>query len=289
MEIKNPEIKKSLDSIQKLIEVVKALRTPETGCPWDLEQDHKSLRPYMIEEAFEAVEAIDSEDDELICDELGDVLLQVILHGQIADDRGSFNVGNIADSITDKMIRRHPHVFGEQKVNSSEEVLKNWEAIKLEEDRKLNSQSNDELKFTNSLKKIPNTLPALLRAQRTGGKASKAGFDWNLGQGVLEKVKEEISELSEELKPILEGQSFENIELTDSNKQKIADELGDVLFSVSQLGRWLGLNSEDCLRESTKKFISRFEHMESNSPSDFESLDENSLIKLWNEAKKNHQ
>lgn len=279
------DIKKSLDSLEKLITVVKELRTPLTGCPWDLEQDHKSLRPYMIEEAFEAVEAIDSESDELMCDELGDVLLQVMLHGQIADDRGSFTVAEIADSITEKMVRRHPHVFGDEKVENSHDVLKNWEAIKLEEDKKSNSKNTDVLKYTDSLNKIPNTLPALLRAQRTGGKASKAGFDWNCGKGVLDKVSEEISELTHELEPVISDASDSEIALSDSQKQKISDELGDVLFSISQLSRWLGLNAEDCLRESTKKFVTRFEHMEGNSSSNLEGLDESSWINLWNNAK----
>jgi MazG family protein len=281
------KVKTPLKSLEKLIDVVKQLRTPITGCPWDLEQDHKSLRPYMIEEAYEAVEAIDTGESAKICDELGDVLLQVVLHSQIAQDNGEFDLGDVAENVAEKMIRRHPHVFGSEEVNNSAEVLMNWEAIKIKETKAASKEAeSDATPYSTSLKKVPPHLPALLRAQRVGGKAAKVGFDWSEVSSVFEKVKEEISELEEVLdRTKLSSRSPGKKEMTKIEVEQLTEELGDVLFSLCQFSRWMGQNAEDCLRESTSKFLNRFEIMETIADQDLSELDEKSLEELWQRAK----
>ena len=162
----------SKEAFEKFVEVVAALRHPETGCPWDLEQDHKSIRPYTIEECYEVIEAIENEDDEELVLELGDLLLQVVLHAQIAKDRDAFSIKEVIEAVTKKMIDRHPHVFGDVKANNSDEVLKNWESLKREEKKKKDPEKS-------ILAGIPKAMPALLRAQRLGDKATKVNFDWS--------------------------------------------------------------------------------------------------------------
>ena len=254
------------DLFAAFCKVVADLRDPETGCPWDLEQDHKSLRPYAVEETYEVIDAIDSGDDDELCKELGDVLLQVVLHAQIAKERGAFSIDDVITSISDKMIRRHPHVFGETKAETSKEVLQNWEKIKLEE------KSGKE-GYASLLSGIPTSLPALLQAQRLGEKAAKVHFDWQEVEHVVDKLDEEISELKEELRK------------KNKDKTLINHELGDVLFSLSQLARWMELSAENSLRECCKRFVSRFTIMESNLS---KAIEEHSLDELeseWQKAK----
>lgn len=270
------------------VDVVKALRTPETGCPWDLEQDHLSLRPYLIEETYEVLEVIEQGNDKALCDELGDLLLQVVLHAQVADDRGAFSITDVVNSVREKMVRRHPHVFGETQVSGSDDVLKNWERIKMAESK---DKADAPQTHGESLARIPRALPALLRAQRLGDKAAKVHFDWSSLKGVFAKVKEELDELEQEIVAIdaviatstSPGQTGSAIPAVA--KAKLEHELGDVLFSLCQLARWLGTSAEDALRLCAERFISRFRTMENEVGTPLSELDESALEAAWQSAK----
>ncbi len=257
---------------EEFIAVIKALRDPKSGCPWDLEQTHESLRPYLIEECYEVLEAIDAKDDSEFCSELGDLLLQPILHAQIADDRSSFNINNVLKAVTEKMIRRHPHVFGDTTVSSSNEVLKNWEKIKQDENKSKSPEKKS------ALTGVPNELPALIRAQRLGEKASKVSFDWDSVSQVWDKCMEEVQELRAEL-------PTEKSQMTETQKTRCEEELGDILFGLCQMARWLGLSAEDALRSCNKRFVNRFHKMEEtiNGPLNEKTIDE--LEAAWQKAK----
>lgn len=259
----------------KFVEVVKQLRNPDGGCPWDLEQTHETIRQYLIEETYEVLEAIDAKDDTEFVAELGDLLLQVVLHSQIARDRKAFSIDDVVRGITEKMIRRHPHVFGEKKVGSSDEVLTNWERSKLAE----KSDSNK-----SALSGVPVAMPALVRAQRLGQKAARVTFDWPTLGRVFDDVVEEINELKVEL------EKEKLLEVTQPEKahptHPVQDELGDVLFSLCQLSRWLGFSAEDALRGASDKFSARFAHVEQNAPKPLPELSLEELEGLWDAAKK---
>lgn len=251
--------------IDDLVEIVKLLRSPG-GCPWDIEQTHSSIRMDFIEEVYEAIEAIDNNDPELLREELGDVLLQVVFHTQIEREKGTFNFNDVCDEVCKKMIVRHPHVFGEVKVSDTGEVLNNWEAIKQE--------TKGQTTYTETLKSVAVSLPALLRAQKVGKRAAKSGMDFKDAETAIKNIHSELAELSEAA--------------ASDNKERIADEMGDVLFSCVNAARLLGLNSEECLTAATDKFIRRFAAVEAeiskngNTMNDFttEKLDE-----IWNEIK----
>ena len=240
-------------------EIIKKLRDPVSGCPWDLEQTHRSIRQYLVEETYETIEAIDAEDDKELCSELGDVLLQVMLHSQIAADRDAFQIEDVIEKISEKMVRRHPHVFGDAKVNSSQDVKKNWEEIKRTEQA--------DTSFSGLLKSVPKALPGLIRAKRLGGKAQKAGFDWEDEAGVWAKIEEERKELVEA-----------------KNKKEFEHELGDLLFALSQLARWRGVSAEDCLRSACQRFTDRFEETEKIIGS-FEGKSIDEMEAAWQKAK----
>jgi tetrapyrrole methylase family protein / MazG family protein len=268
-------MKKAELIFKKFIDVVKALRTPGSGCPWDLEQTHCSIRPYLLEETYEVLEAIDKNDDKELANELGDLLLQVVLHAQIASDRNAFDITDVTNNICEKMIRRHPHVFGDEKFETAHEVLKNWEQIKLKE-RTLdahNSQTNEPVSI---LSGIPTILPALLRAQRLGEKASKANFDWASAEQVWQKVEEELGELKDELTIHHSN---------NNNKVRLSSELGDLLFSLCQLARWLEISAEDSLREAANKFTSRFMQMEQNIKKPLSKHTHKELDQAWEQTK----
>lgn len=281
---------KTAQSFITLVEIIQALRTPGTGCPWDLEQNHRSLRPYVVEEAYEVVQAIESEDDAHLCDELGDVLLQVVLHAQVAKDRGAFDINDVIQQVTAKMIRRHPHVFGDVKVEGAHDVVRNWEKIKGEE--KKDSSAGSAHPVGDRLASIPNSLPALLRAQRLGEKAARVHFDWGSVAGVLEKVKEELGELQAEidvepdLKTITGQPAQVSKAITEDRARGLEHELGDLLFSLCQLARWLGLSAEDSLRNCGSRFISRFKKMEESAQGKLNELTEDKLEELWQAAKR---
>jgi MazG family protein len=252
---------------QELTETIAKLRDPKDGCPWDIEQTHQSIRQYLLEETYEVLEAIDKKDDKELQNELGDLLLQVMLHSQIAKDRKAFDIENVIEAINEKMIRRHPHVFGNTSVKNSQEVKKNWEEIKQKERTRENRKPS-------LLEGLPLTMPALGLAQRIGEKAAKVNFDWPTTRGVIEKVREELGELEDEL---------HNKEI---DRERLEHELGDVFFSLCQLARHLEISSEDSLRNSCRRFVKRFQMMESQIDTPLSKLPIEELEKAWEKAKK---
>ncbi len=241
------DLDQAAQAFREFVMVIKALRTPGTGCPWDLEQDHQTLRPYLVEETYEVLDAIDRGDDRSFQDELGDLLLQVVLHAQVADDRHAFSITEVIRGITAKMVRRHPHVFGSVKVSGSAEVVRNWDQIKAAE----NLEKGDPPSPAARLSRLPEGLPALLRAQRLGEKAAKIqGEELSLA-AVLAQVQEDLARLTEKVPPA------EAPKTPADQREAIEEALGQVLFSLCQLARRLGLNAEDSLRASTRRFQER--------------------------------
>ena len=250
---------------EDLLSIMSILRAPG-GCPWDREQTHASIKQSFIEETYEVIEAINKDDKTLLCEELGDVLLQVVFHAQMEKEAGVFDMSDVCDGICKKLIERHPHVFGEVKVDSSAEVLDNWDAIK----RKSKQQATQ----GQVMQKIPLELPALMRAQKLQSKAKKAGFDWDDVSGAYDALQKEIAELKEAQ--------------TASDAEKIQDELGDVLFSVVNVARFLGVDAEQALMGANNKFLSRYLVVESLAQSrgiDMKNTPIEELDKLWEEAK----
>lgn len=252
-------------NIDDLVEIVKLLRSPG-GCPWDIEQTHSSIRMDFIEEVYEAIEAIDNGDPELLREELGDVLLQVVFHAQIEREKGTFDLNDVCDEVCKKMIIRHPHVFGEVEVSDTGEVLKNWEAIK--------QNTKGQTTFTETLESVAVSLPALIRAQKVGKRAAKSGMDFADAQSALKNIYGELDELST---------------AADSGKsEEIAEELGDVLFSCVNAARKLGVNSEECLTAATEKFIRRFAAVEEIVKSRGKNMNDYTtaeLDEIWNDIK----
>jgi tetrapyrrole methylase family protein/MazG family protein len=259
-----------LKKIQSLVEILEALRGPQ-GCPWDKEQTHESLTQYLIEETHELVEAIEEaspDKDTRMKEELGDVLFQVLLHTQLASERGAFKLDDVIEGICKKMIRRHPHVFGDVKVSSSNEVHLNWEEIKKQE-----RQLKGEFESTAYSIKVP-PLPALQRAYKIGQQTKKLNFDWEDVDGVMLKVEEELDELRE----ALDGPS----------RAEIEHELGDVLFSLAQLGRHLDMEPEKVLRKANERFEGRFKKMIEFCTADkknWATLDTEAKEYYWDKAK----
>ena len=254
-------------SMQDLLNIMAILRSPE-GCPWDREQTHKSIRSCFIEETYEVVEAIDSDNAELLKEELGDVLLQVLFHSQLEKEADHFDFSDVVDGIAKKMIIRHPHVFGSTVVNSSDEVLVNWDAIKKE--------TKNQTTETEVLQSVSKALPALMRSAKVQHKAAKVGFDWPDISGALDKVTEETRELKE----AIDYGSWEDR----------MEELGDLLFSVVNVSRFLKVEPEQALSYSCNKFILRFEKMEQLTKergADMASMSLEQLDSLWDEAKAN--
>lgn len=248
------------EKFQKLVDVMKRLRTE---CPWDQEQTHDSIKAATLEETHELIEAIDEKDFSEMKGELGDVLLHIVFHSQIASESNHFSIDEVIDGITEKLIRRHPHVFGDTKVKDNDEIMYNWEKIKLDEGRK------------SVLDGIPKALPQLHRSFRIQEKASKVGFDWDKKEKVWDKVKEEINE-------------FEQVSKTNDS-QKIEEELGDLLFSIVNYTRFIGINPENALRTTNEKFIKRFAYIESKLEEMGKRVTDSNLSeldKLWEESKK---
>lgn len=255
-------------SLAPLTEVMAALRSPG-GCVWDLEQNHKSLRRYLVEEVYEVLEAIDLEDEKLLCEELGDLLLQIVFHARVAEESGAFTVQDVVDTVTEKMIRRHPHVFGDITVRDAAEVLVNWDEIK-------KAEKPDERPSV--LDGVPKGLPSLSRAAKLQNKAAKVGFDWQDIGPVWDKIREEIAELKE---AVQEG-TFNDQE----------GELGDILFSVVNLARFLKIDPETALNRVNNKFVTRFSYIEQyvkDNNFSWEQFTLAELDKLWEKAKKLHK
>lgn len=256
-------LKKEHYDFNDLLNVVEILRAPG-GCPWDAEQTHKSIREDFIEETYEVIEAIDNEDPVLLCEELGDVLLQVVFHTRIEEEKNSFTINEVTDGICSKLIHRHPHVFADVKVNGSAQVLDNWDKIKSEEKKRET--------VTDRLNAIPRQLPALMRAEKVG-KKSKC-FDFENAESVMSKLEEEKSEL------------YLAIEKKDADN--IEEEIGDLLLTITSLCRKLGVKPENALNRATDKFISRFSALENiviSKGMDINSMSMPELDAVWNENK----
>ena len=254
----------------ELAGLMSMLRSPE-GCPWDREQTHETLRKFFIEETYEVIEAIDSGDRDLLCEELGDALLQVVFHAQLASEEGDFTLDDVTHKIVEKLVRRHPHVFGDVVAEDSVEVLKNWEQIKRAENTEKDANWRK-----SALDGVPKGLPALMKAQDISKKAVKVGFEWDSFSQVLGKVDEELAELKAELAAPL------------PDKSKIFSELGDLLFTVVQVARWQKLDAEDALRTMIDRFSLRFRTMETLASESGKRLEEMPLSEqdaLWNRAK----
>jgi tetrapyrrole methylase family protein / MazG family protein len=256
-------------SFDELVGIMKLLRS-ENGCPWDKEQTHESLKKYLIEETYEVLETIDIDDKKRLCEELGDLLLQIIFHSRIAEEEGTFDINEVISGISRKMITRHTHIFGTDKAETADDVLVNWEAIKKKE-KGLKNQ-------TGVLKDVPSNLPALMRSYKVQQKAAQVGFDWDNIEDVIGKVDEEINELKDVYK--------------SENMEKITDELGDVFFSLVNLSRFLKVQPELALTGTINKFIKRFEYVEQESIKQGKSLENTSLSEmeeLWDKAKDHFQ
>lgn len=256
------------DQFTELVAIMAHLRGAD-GCPWDREQNHETLKPFLLEEAYEVLEAIDDGDDGELCGELGDVLLQVVFHSQVAAEVGRFNIDDVCRAIVEKLVRRHPHVFGETSVRGSSDVLRNWEQIKLEE------RSSADGPPPSALDGVPKPMPALLRAQRVQEKASRVGFDWDQVDGALDKVSEEIEELRQERDK-------------GGTADRISDEFGDLLFSLVNVARFMKVVPEDALRGAVEKFDRRFRRVEQVFAARGVSLQDATMEEMdtvWNEIK----
>ncbi|MZR62185.1 nucleoside triphosphate pyrophosphohydrolase [Alcanivorax sp. DP30] len=253
--------------ITRLLEIMAQLRDPESGCPWDIKQDFDSIAPYTIEEAFEVAEAIAQRDYPELKEELGDLLLQVVFHSQIAREQGLFDFNDVVQVLCDKMVRRHPHVFGDDPAADEQAVKANWEQIKQQE-RASKGRDHD-----SALDGVPAGMPALQRAAKIQKKAAKVGFDWPEVAPVREQVNLELAELDEALQ--------------NGHKEAIEDELGDVIFTLVNLSRHLKIDPEQALRKASAKFEKRFRAMERDHPEPLDSLDPETLELAWQAAKKN--
>jgi MazG family protein len=259
---------------EKLVEIMARLRGPE-GCPWDKQQDRNSLKPMLVEETYEVLEAIDNNDPDGLSEELGDLLLHVVFQAQLGKEDSSFNIDNVLDGICDKLIRRHPHVFGSETASSPEEVIKNWEAIKAQE--KTSKLKNRTPEQRSLLEGIPSKLPAIHEAHQIASRAARVGFDWPDIQGVFDKLEEETHELRE----AMAGPE-------SSRQSRLEDEIGDILFVIVNLARFLKIDSESALKRANRKFKARFQHMEAKLADAGKSLDGMSLDDmqiLWEQAK----
>lgn len=258
---------RSADAVEKLLALMARLRGPD-GCPWDREQTLKTLRPYVLEETYEVLEAMESGDAREHCEELGDLLLQIVFQARIAEEEGRFDFADVAEAISAKLVRRHPHVFGDARVKDAEGVMRQWVALKREEKAARGGGRS-------VLEGVPREMPALARAERLTEKASRIGFDWPDAAGARAKVDEELRELDEAIGA--------------GERQRVEDELGDVLFAVANLARKLQLPPEEALRNAVKRFVARFEHVErelerrgvAHGTATLEEMD-----LLWEEAKR---
>ncbi|WP_354555898.1 nucleoside triphosphate pyrophosphohydrolase [Rhizobium aquaticum] len=263
--------------ITRLLEIMAALRTPVTGCPWDLEQNFETIKPYTIEEAYEVADAIERKDMGDLCEELGDLLLQVVFHAQMAEEKGQFSFGDVVEAITRKMIRRHPHVFAVSDADTPGAVKAQWDEIKAEEKRE-RAERRGKAGYVEQdnglLGSVQRSFPALTEALKIQEKAAKVGFDWKEAAPILDKIEEEIGELREAL--------------ADGNQQAVADELGDLIFATVNIGRHVGADPEMALRGTNTKFRKRFRYIETSLEASGEDIGGASLERmeeLWVEAK----
>jgi tetrapyrrole methylase family protein/MazG family protein len=250
---------------RKLVDLMAALRGPE-GCPWDRKQTPGSLKPFLVEECYEVIDALDEGNPDKVKEELGDLLFQILFHARIAQEQGHFSIDDVITAIHEKMTRRHPHVFGDEKLATDKEVLANWEEIKKKE------KGHEDRKSI--LEGVPKQLPSLLRAHRLQERAARVGFDWNHLNEALPKLDEEIAEFKQSLK--------------EEDAGKIEEELGDLFFTLVNISRFLGVNPDEALRKTISKFIHRFRHIEEHAENAGRSLNDMTIDEmetLWQEAK----
>jgi len=264
--------------ITRLLDIMAALRQPETGCPWDVVQTFETIKPYTLEEAYEVADAIERGDMHDLCDELGDLLLQVVFHARMAEEAGDFAFGDVVEAITRKMIRRHPHVFALSDADTPEAVKRQWSEIKqAEKDERRERRARHGLPEDGNkghLGSVQRSFPALVEALKLQERAAKVGFDWSSPEPILDKIEEEIAELREAL--------------AANDKAKVADELGDLIFAVVNIGRHVGADPEMALRGTNTKFRRRFSHIETELVSAGETLEDATLERmeeLWQAAK----
>lgn len=254
--------------LEKFAEIIAKLRDPNGGCPWDLEQTYQTMPPHILEEAYEVVEAINQDDRKELKEELGDLLMQVIFLSKLAQEEGAFTLDDVIDGITDKIIRRHPHVFGEIKAENSDEVLKNWENIK--------QQERYQKEQFSILDNVPIALPSLLRAAKLQKRCAKVGFDWSELEPTIQKVEEELQEVRDEILK------------QPQNSQAIEEEIGDLLFATVNVARHLKLNPEEALRKANLKFERRFRQVEQSILASGRQLEQVSLAEMdliWDQVK----
>lgn len=251
-------------NFEELVDIVAKLRGPD-GCPWDKEQTRESLRPYLVEEFYEVIDALEENDHQGMKEELGDLLFQILLQSQLSKEEGKFDINDVVEGIAKKMIKRHPHVFGDKDFKTSEDVSVWWQERKKKEGKDYGS----------AIGGVPRTLPALIRAQQIQLKASKAGFDWERIEDVFEKLEEEIRELKDAI--------------NRKEREEIEDELGDLFFVLVRIANVVKVNPEDALRKTIKKFIRRFGYIETEASKQDKNITDMTLAEmdvLWNEAKK---
>lgn len=256
---------KNHQGLEGLLEIMRKLRSPE-GCPWDREQTKDSLKPYVVEEAYEVLEAIEDGSPDKLKEELGDLLLQAVFLSQLADEAGEFNMQDVIDGISEKLVRRHPHVFGGEKKETAQEVIKSWASIKVEEKKGKGPSS--------VLEGVPRQMPALMRAHRITEKASRVGFDWSSIDEVFKKLEEELQE-------------FEDA-VSEKERGRMEDELGDVIFALVNIARFLEVNPEEALKKTVSRFVNRFMYIEEALDSrgvDIRDAGLEEMEKLWIEAK----
>jgi tetrapyrrole methylase family protein / MazG family protein len=252
------ETPEKLNQFDTMVDIIARLRAPD-GCPWDKEQTHKSLRENLLSETYEVMEALDKGEPEELCEELGDLLLQIVLHAQIAKDDKEFEIGDVIEGINKKLIRRHPHIFGDVQVKDAKDVMRNWEALKKKEGKHI-------------LEGVPKAMPALAYAYEISRRAVRVGFEWADLQGVIDKVNEEINEIKDA-----------------KNKEEKTDEIGDLLFTLVNFARWEGVDPETALREANEKFYRRFSKVEELARQQNKELQKLTLKEwddLWEEAKR---
>lgn len=263
------------ERFEKLIEIMATLRGPN-GCPWDKQQDFNSLKPMLVEEVYEVLEAVEDNDFESLAEELGDLLLHVVFHAQLGKEAGKFDIDTVLTGISEKLIRRHPHVFAEESASTPEEVIRNWEAIKAQEKaRKLKNRTPEQRSL---LEGIPSKLPAIHEAHQISSRAARVGFDWPDLQGIFDKLQEEVAELQT---AIAEDHD-------DQRRERLEDEIGDMLFVIVNIARYLKIDSESALKRANRKFKVRFQYMESELAKQGKTLEETSLDEmesLWQKAK----
>ena len=277
------------ERFHKLVDLMAALRAPN-GCPWDRKQTHESLKPYLLEETYEVLQILDRQDRTKLPEELGDVLLQVLFHSQIASEAGSFTIEDVLEQLTDKLIRRHPHVFGNGPADTTptnaDQVVARWEDIKRTE-RQASGQQDSVLDG------VPQTLPALLRAYQIQARASRVGFDWTRDakgfDQILGKVEEEIRELRAALRLPASNQTGPDATASTARQAQIVAEFGDVVFSLVNLARFIKVNPEDALRQAANRFVERFQYIEAQATASDRTVGELSFAemnRLWDEAKR---